>query len=89
MTTFYAKGKLDLIILDNDVAIFHVTEKCLCVTFGFQPRIMHISKYNAFYNNNNVITPMYQVSLLSAHRLGWTLCVGGFKTIGENLPKSS
>jgi hypothetical protein len=80
--------KLELTILNNDIGIFCVIEKCLCVMFGFQFRIVHISKDDAFNNDNNITRFIYQVLLPSAHRLGWTLHVDRFRTIGENLPKS-
>jgi len=62
-----------LTILANDFGIFHIFEKCLCVMFGFQPRTMHISKDDAYDNNNNVIIIVYQVSIIIAQGLEWTL----------------
>jgi len=66
METFYAKGKHKLTILGyNDLGVSHVIEKCLCATFEFQPRTMHISKDNAFDDDNNVTMFVYQVSFPS------------------------
>jgi hypothetical protein len=88
MATFYVEGKPELtIILGDNLGICHVIEKCLCAMFEFQPLTMHISKDNAFANNNNVTKSVYQVLLLNAHELGWTFCASRFRTIGENSPK--
>jgi hypothetical protein len=62
METFYAKGKHKLTILGTDLGVSHVIEKCLCATFEFQPWTMHISKDNAFDDDNNVTRFIYQVS---------------------------
>jgi hypothetical protein len=54
MATFYVQGKPNFTILDDDLGIFHVIEKFLCAMFGFQLGTLHISKDNAFDDNNNV-----------------------------------
>jgi hypothetical protein len=59
MATFYAQGKLDLTILDDNLGISHVIEKCPCAMFGFQLGTMHISKDDAFDDNNNVTRSIY------------------------------
>jgi len=50
---------LDFTILDNDLRIFHLIEKCPCAMFGFQLGIMHISKDNAFDDNNDITISIY------------------------------
>jgi len=80
--------ELELTILNNDLGIFRVSEKCLSVMFGVQLRIVHISKNDAFDDNNNITRFIYQVLFPSAHRLGWILHVDRFRIVGENLPKS-
>lgn len=83
MATFYAKRKPNLTILGDDLGIFHVTEKCLCAMFGFQHGTMHISKDDAFDDNNNITRFVYQVLLPNAHGLGWPLCASRFRTTGK------
>jgi len=61
MATFHFEEHLKLTILANDFGILHIFEKCLWVMFGFQPRTMHISKDDAYDDNNNVIIIVYQV----------------------------
>jgi hypothetical protein len=88
MATFYVEGKPKLtIILGDNLKICHVIEKCLCAMFGFQPFTVHISKDDAFDDNNSVIKFVYQVLLMSAHGSGWTFCASRFRTLGENYPK--
>jgi hypothetical protein len=38
-----------------------MTRKCLCAMFGLQPNIVHISKDDAYDDNNNVTRSIYQV----------------------------
>jgi hypothetical protein len=56
--------------------------------FRVQLRIVHISKDDAFDDDNNIIRFIYQVLFPIAHELGWILHVDRFRSIGENLPKS-
>jgi hypothetical protein len=54
MATFYAKGKVDLMILVDDFGNAKVTEKCLLPMFGFQCGSIYVSK-NDVYHENNVV----------------------------------
>jgi hypothetical protein len=55
--------------------------------FGFQPFTMHISKDDAFDDNNSVTKFIYQVLLMNAHGSGWTFCAGRLRIVDENSPK--
>jgi hypothetical protein len=55
--------------------------------FGFQSRIMHISK-DIYDDDNNVIRSIYQALVNITLALEWTFNVRKFKIIGKNLPKS-
>jgi hypothetical protein len=72
MATFHVKEHLKLTILVDDFGIAHVIEKCLCVMFGFQLGTMHISKDDAYDDNNNVTIIVYQVPIIIAQGLEWT-----------------
>jgi hypothetical protein len=50
---------LDFTILDDDLIIFHFIEKCPCAMFGFQLGNVHISKDNAFDDNNDITISIY------------------------------
>jgi hypothetical protein len=59
MATFDSKGKLELTIFPYAYGVFSVIEKCLCVMFCLKPRIVHISKDDAYDDNNNVTKFIY------------------------------
>jgi len=63
MATFCAEGKPKLTILSDDYGIAHVIEKYLYAMFAFQLGTMHISKDDAYDDNNNVIRFVYQTPL--------------------------
>jgi hypothetical protein len=60
MATFHLDRKLELTILLDCFGVLFVTEKCLCAMFGFMPKSVHISKDDAYDDNNNVTTSIYQ-----------------------------
>lgn len=55
MATFHVEGKVELIVPSDEFKSSHVTKKCPCVMFGFHPRIVHVSKDDA-YDANNIVT---------------------------------
>jgi hypothetical protein len=57
--------------------------------FGFHPRIVHVSKHEAYDDNNNVIRSIYQVVVFGDFGLEWRVNARRFKIIVENHPKSS
>ncbi len=59
METFHVKDKPKLTIITDDFGIVHVIEKCLCAMFCFELKIMHISKDDAYDDNNNVTKFIY------------------------------
>jgi hypothetical protein len=89
MATFHTEDKPKLTILSDDYGIAHVTKTCLCAMFGFQLGTMHISKNDAYDDNNNVIRFVYQAPLLNAKGLEWSLHVRRFEIVGKNFHKSS
>ncbi len=89
MGTFHAKGKVELIVPIDDFGISHVIEKCLCAMFGFHLINIQVSKDETFDDNNNVIRSNYQILVFGDFGLVWRVNVGRFKTVAENLPKSS
>jgi hypothetical protein len=54
MATYYLEGKVDLMILVDDSRNKKVIEKCLLYMFGFQHDSIHVSKDDA-YDDNNVV----------------------------------
>ncbi len=54
MAIIHAMGKVEFTILANEFGISHVIKKSLCVMFGLQPNIVHISKDDAYDDNYNV-----------------------------------
>jgi hypothetical protein len=54
MATFYAEGKVDLIILVDDFGNAKIIKKNLLYMFGFQHGCIHVSKNDA-YNDNIVV----------------------------------
>jgi hypothetical protein len=88
MATFHVEGKAKIIVPIDDFGISHVTEKCLCVMFGFHSRIVHVSKKNIYDDNNDVIRSIYQVLVLGDFSLEWRVYVARFRIIVENFPKS-
>jgi hypothetical protein len=54
MTTFYVESKVDLMVLVDDYGNAKVIKKCLLYMFGFQHGSIHVSKDDA-YNDNNVV----------------------------------
>ncbi len=89
MATFHVEEHPKLTILADDFGILHIFEKNLCVMFGFQPRTVHISKDDAYDDNNNVTIIVYQVPSIITQGLEWTFNAWRFKIVGENLPKNS
>jgi hypothetical protein len=59
MATFDSKGKLELTIFPYAYGVLSITKKCLFVMFGLESRIVHISKDDAYDDNNNVIKFIY------------------------------
>jgi hypothetical protein len=58
MATFHLEGKLELTIFLDAYGVVFVTEN-VCVMFGLEPRIVHISKEDAYNDNNNVTKSIY------------------------------
>jgi hypothetical protein len=54
MATFYAKGKVDFMILIDDFGNAKVIERCLLYMFGFQCGFIHVSR-NDVYDHNSVV----------------------------------
>jgi hypothetical protein len=61
MAMFCANGWLELTILVDGIDTTVVTEKCLCVMFGFQLGSLYILKDATYDTNNNVSSLMYQI----------------------------
>jgi uncharacterized protein YjfI (DUF2170 family) len=87
--TFHAEGKAKFIVHVDDFGVSHVTKKCLCAMFGFHARIVHVSKDEAYDDNNNVIRSIYQVLVFSDFGLVWRVNVKRFKIVAKNLSESS
>jgi hypothetical protein len=81
MANFHVKGKVKIIVPVDDFGISHVTEKCLCVMFGFHLGIVHVSKNQTYDDNNDVIRSIYQVLVLGDFGLEWKVNVGRFGII--------
>jgi hypothetical protein len=88
MATFHVEGKVELIVLADNFRILHVIEKCLCAMFGFHSGIVHVSKDEAYDDNNNVIRSIYQVPVLGDFSLEWKVNCVRFRIVTKNLPKS-
>jgi hypothetical protein len=71
-----------------EFGISHITNKCLCVMFGFHLRTMHVFKDNAYDDNNNVIKYIYQVPIIDDLGLKWMVNVEKFMIVVKNLLKS-
>ncbi len=52
MATFYAKGKVDLMILIDAYGNGRITEKCLSYMLGFQCGSIHVSRDDAYDDNS-------------------------------------
>jgi hypothetical protein len=59
MATFHAKSKVEFTIPIDQFGILYVIKKFLCVIFNFHPRIIHVSKDDAYNANNIVIRSIY------------------------------
>jgi hypothetical protein len=75
------KGKIEFIVLVDQFGISHVTDKCLCAMFGCHPRIVHVSKDDAYDTNNNDIKSIYQVLIIGDFGLKWKVNVERFKIV--------
>jgi hypothetical protein len=62
MATYYVEGKVDLMILVDDYGNTKITEKCLSYMFGFLCGCIHVSRDDA-YDDNNVVKIQYTGSL--------------------------
>ncbi len=89
MTTFHVESKVELNIPTNDFGISHMSQKNVCVMFGFHPKTIHVSKDEAYDDNNNVIRSIYQVPISGDFGLEWKAIAIGFKIVLENLLESS
>jgi hypothetical protein len=89
MVTFHAKGNVELIIPTNEFGISQMTKKYLCVMFGLQPDTIHISKDDAYDDNNGVTRSIYQVPVNVSQGLEWILNGRMFNIVGEKHWKSS
>jgi len=85
---FRVEGKIELTVSIDDFGILHVIEKCLCVMFGFHLRIVHVSKDEAYDDNNNVIRSIYQIPVLGHFGLEWRVNAGRFRIIVKKNSKS-
>jgi hypothetical protein len=74
MVIFSVEGKVELIILVDNLGILHVIMKCLCVIFGFHMGFVHVSKDKMYDDNNNVIRSIYQIPVLGDFGLEWSEC---------------
>jgi len=83
MVTFHAKGNVEFIILTNEFGISQMIKKCLCAMFGLQPNTVHISKDDAYDDNNNVTRSIYQVPMNVSQGLEWIFNGRMFKVVGE------
>jgi hypothetical protein len=59
MATFYVEGKVDLMIIVDDYKNAKVSKKCLLYMFGFQCGFIHVSKDDAYDDNNVVKNSIY------------------------------
>jgi hypothetical protein len=83
MVTFHAKGNVELTIPTNEFGISQMTKKCLCAMFGLQLDTVHISKEDAYDDNNSVTRSIYQVLVNASQGLKWILDGKMFKIVGE------
>jgi hypothetical protein len=60
-----------------------MTKKCLCAMFGLQPDTVHISKEDAYDDNNNVTRSIYQVPVNASQGLKWIIDGKMFKIVGK------
>ncbi len=88
MVTFLVYGKAELIVPSNKFGISHVIDKCLCAMSNFHPRIVHVSKDDAYDANNNVIRSIYQILVIGDLDLEWRVNFERFTTITKNLLKN-
>jgi hypothetical protein len=88
MIIFHAKGKVELIILVNNLGILHVTMKCLCVMFGFHMGFVHVSKDKMYDDNNNAIRSIYQIPILGDFGLEWKKNAKRFRIVAKDIIKS-
>jgi hypothetical protein len=89
MVTFHAKGNVELTIPTNEFGISQMTKKCLCAMFDLQSNTIHISKDDAYDDNNSVTTSIYQVPMNASQGLEWILNGRMLKVVGEKQLKSS
>jgi hypothetical protein len=59
MATFYVEGKVDLMILVDDYGNTRIIEKCLSYMLGFLRESIHVSKDDAYDDNNVVKNSIY------------------------------
>jgi hypothetical protein len=59
MATFHVEGKVEFIAHADNFRISHVIKKCLYAMFGFHFGTLHVSKDEAYDDNNNVIRSIY------------------------------
>jgi hypothetical protein len=59
MATFYTESKVGLMILVDDFGNTRVTKKCLLYMFNFQHGFIHVSRHDAYDDNNVVKNSIY------------------------------
>jgi hypothetical protein len=88
MVIFHVEGKVELIILLDNLGILQVTMKCLCAIFGFHMGFVHVSKDKMYDDNNNVIRSIYQIPVLGDFGLEWRVNAKRFRIVAKDLTKS-
>jgi hypothetical protein len=84
MATFYAESKVNLMILIDDSGNEKVTKKCLLYMFGFQCGSIHVSKDDAYDDNNVVKNSIYQEFVSNLNVVHWDVKVRRYGIVGDN-----
>jgi hypothetical protein len=85
MATFYAEGKVDLMILVDNSRNTRVVKKCLSYMFDFRRGYIHVSKDDAYDHNNVVKNSIYEEFVSNPNGVHWDVKVGRYKIVGDNL----
>jgi hypothetical protein len=85
MATFYALGKVDLMILIEDSGNIRIIEKYLSYMFGFQHGSIYVSKDDAYDDNSVVKNSIYQDSVSNPNKVHWNVKAKRYRIARDNL----
>jgi hypothetical protein len=85
MVIFHVVGKPNLTILVFYSKVIQVTENVLYVMFVFQRRVVHVSKYVSYEDDNIILSFVYQVLDVNLGGMFWTITTGKYWIIDDNV----